>query len=259
MHPVLIGLGPIQIRFYGLMYVVAILVGYFLVKSEVRRKGINLTPDEVMNLIFWIVLGGIIGARIYYVVFNWEYYWPDWKEIPAIWHGGLAIHGGILGGLLGGYIYTGIKRVPFLRVSDSVAPSLILGQAFGRFGNFMNGDAHGLPTQMPWGVVFPPGSIAGQQFPQTALHPTMLYEMAINLAIFFFLWKIRKRPAKDGFIISLYLILYSAGRFIVSFYRADSLMIGELRVAHLISVLIVAIVIPLVIKKRLWSRERTES
>ncbi|NIS59281.1 MAG: prolipoprotein diacylglyceryl transferase, partial [Proteobacteria bacterium] len=105
------------------------------------------------------------------------------------------MHGGILGGFLGGYIYARIKTVPFLRVADSVAPSLILGQAFGRFGNFMNGDAHGLPTQMPWGMVFPPGSIAGQQFPQTALHPTMLYEMAINLAIFFFLWKIRKRPA----------------------------------------------------------------
>jgi len=254
MHPVLVTIGPIQIRFYGLMYVAAIVVGYFLLKSEVRRKEMGLTADEVMNLIFWVVLGGIIGARIYYVAFNWEYYWPDWREIPAIWHGGLAIHGGILGGLLGGFIYTRKKGVPFFRAADAVAPCLILGQAFGRFGNFMNGDAHGLPTRMPWGIVFPPGSIAGDQFPHLPLHPTMLYEMFINLAIFFFLWWIRKRPAKDGFIISLYLILYSIGRFIVSSFRADSLMLGEVRAAHLISIVIIAVVTPLLIKEKLWSR-----
>ena len=254
MHPVLVTIGPIQIRFYGLMYVVAIVVGYFLLKSEVRRKGMDLTPDDVMNFIFWVVFGGIVGARIYYVAFNWEYYWADWKEIPAIWHGGLAIHGGILGGLLGSFFYTRRKGVRFLCAADAVAPCLILGQAFGRFGNFMNGDAHGLPTRMPWGIVFPPGSIAGDQFPHMALHPAMLYEMVINLAIFFFLWKIRKRPAKDGFIISLYLILYSVGRFIVSSFRADSLMVGGLRAAHVISILIIAIVTFLLVKEKLWSQ-----
>lgn len=254
MHPVLVNIGPIQIRFYGLMYVLAIVVGYFLLKSEVRRKGMDLTPDDIMNFIFLVVFGGIIGARIYYVAFNWEYYWPDWKEIPAIWHGGLAIHGGIIGGLVAALLYTRRKRVPFLRAADAVAPCLILGQAFGRFGNFMNGDAHGLPTRMPWGIVFPPGSIAGDQFPHMALHPTMLYELVINLAIFFFLWRIRKRPARDGFIICLYLILYSVGRFIVSFYRADSLMVGGVRAAHLISIVIIAIVTFLLIKEKLWSQ-----
>jgi phosphatidylglycerol:prolipoprotein diacylglycerol transferase len=254
MHPVFFSIGPIQIRFYGLMYVVAIVVGYFLLKSEVKRKEMGLTPDDVMNLIFWVVLGGIVGARIYYVAFNWEFYQVDWKEIPAVWHGGLAIHGGILGGLLGGFIYTRRKGVPFFRAADAVAPSLILGQAFGRLGNFMNGDAHGLPTTMPWGMVFPPGSIAGDQFPNMPLHPTMLYEMVINLAIFFFLWTIRKRPAKDGFIICLYLILYSMGRFVVSFFRADSLMLGEYRAAIVMSIVIVAVLTPVLIAKRLWQR-----
>jgi phosphatidylglycerol:prolipoprotein diacylglycerol transferase len=255
MHPVLIAMGPVQIRFYGLMYVVAIVVGYYLLKREVRRKEISLSSDEIMNLIFWVVLGGVVVARIYYVVFNWEYYWPDWREIPAIWHGGLAIHGGILGGLLGGLLYTRRKGVPFFRVADASAPSLILGQAFGRFGNFMNGDAHGVPTQMPWGIVFPPGSIAGDQFPNMPLHPTMLYEMVINLSIFFFLWSIRKRPAKDGSIMALYLILYSVGRFVVSCFRADSLMVGHFRAAHLISIVIIAVVAPLLIKGRLWRKE----
>ena len=254
MHPVFFSIGPIQIRFYGLMYVVAIVVGYFLLKSEVTRKKMGLTPDDVMNLIFWVVLGGIVGARIYYVAFNWEFYQVDWKEIPAVWHGGLAIHGGILGGLLGGFIYTRKKGVPFFRAADAVAPSLILGQAFGRLGNFMNGDAHGVPTTMPWGMVFPPGSIAGDQFPNMPLHPTMLYEMAINLAVFCILWTLRKRPAKDGFIICLYLILYSMGRFVVTFFRADSLMVGEYRAAHMASIAIVAVVTPLMIKHKLWKR-----
>jgi phosphatidylglycerol:prolipoprotein diacylglycerol transferase len=192
------------------------------------------------------------------VAFNWGSYWPDWREIPAIWHGGLAIHGGILGGLLAGYAYTRSKGIPFLRVADAVAPALILGQAFGRFGNFMNGDAHGVPTRMPWGMVFPPGSIAGDQFPRIPLHPTMLYEMVINVAIFFFLWKMRKRPSRDGFIICLYLILYSIGRFFVCFYRADSLMVGEFRAAHVISIVIVALVTPYVLKERLWRQPRVE-
>ncbi len=236
------------------MYVVAIVVGYFLVKSEIRRKEMGLTPDDIMNFIFWVVLGGIIGARIYYVAFNWDYYWPDWKEIPAIWHGGLAIHGGILGGVVSAYGYTRRKNIPFLQAADVVAPSLILGQAFGRFGNFMNGDAHGLPTEMPWGIVFPTESIAGRQFPNTPIHPTMLYELVINLAIFFFLWGIRKRPAKDGLLIVLYLILYSIGRFGVSFFRADSLMVGGLRAAHLISVVIIAVVTPILIIEKPWRR-----
>jgi phosphatidylglycerol:prolipoprotein diacylglycerol transferase len=254
MHPVLIAIGPIQIRFYGLMYVVAIITGYFLLKSEVKRRGINLSTDDIMNFIFWVVLGGIIGARIYYVAFSWEYYKLDWKEIPAIWHGGLAIHGGIIGGFLAAYAYTRKKGVPFFAMGDSVAPGLILGQALGRFGNFMNGDAHGVPTQMPWGVVFPPESIAGSQFPNMPLHPVQLYELFINLAIFLFLWRIRKWPAKDGFIFALYLILYSTGRFIVCFFRGDSLMIDGVRAAHVVSIGIVVIVLPIVIGKKLWAR-----
>jgi len=99
MHPVLIEFGPVAIRFYGLMYVIAILVGSVLIRKEVERKNIALIPDDVMNFIVWTVIGGIIGARAYYVVFNWGYYGANPSEIPAIWHGGLAIHGGLLGGI----------------------------------------------------------------------------------------------------------------------------------------------------------------
>jgi prolipoprotein diacylglyceryl transferase len=200
------------------------------------------------------VIGGIIGARLYYVIFSWSNYKQDIWEIIKIWHGGLAIHGGVIGGILAGWGLTRWHNVPFWKMADIVAPPLILGQTFGRFGNFMNGDAHGLPTTMPWGIVFPPTSIAGYQFPNTPLHPTMLYEMVINFCIFLFLWKIRTRPWRNGFIFCLYCILYSIGRFFVSGFRADSLPdpIWGFRIARIISIVIIVLAGALIIKKRLW-------
>ena len=220
MHPVLVTIGPIQIRFYGLMYVMAILVGYFLVKSEVKRRDMDLTPDDVMNFIFWVVLGGVIGARIYYVVFNWEYYWPDLREIVAIWHGGLAIHGGILGGLAAGFVYTRRKRIPFLRGADVVAPSLILGQAFGRLGNFINGELFGRPSNLPWAMVFPMGG------PEPR-HPSQLYEAALEgLLLFVVLWMLKDRPFRPGTLVCLFLGGYGVVRFLVEFFRQPDPQIG---------------------------------
>ncbi|MFQ6112248.1 MAG: prolipoprotein diacylglyceryl transferase [Nitrospinota bacterium] len=252
MHPVLIQLGPFEIRFYGLMYVIAILVGLKLVRGEAERKGLGLSADEAGNFVLLAVVLGIIGARLYYVAFRWDYYSRALLEIPAIWHGGLAIHGGIAGGVVGGVIFTRRKRLPFFRFADAVAPSIILGQTFGRFGNFMNGDAHGLPTDLPWGITFPPESIAGQEFPETPLHPTMLYELVLNFLIFLTLWRLRRRPHGDGFIFSLYLILYSAGRFVVSFYRADSLYLGTFRAAHVVGLILMALFAAFILSRRLW-------
>lgn len=255
MHPVLIQLGPITIRYYGLMYAVAILVGLALIRRDVRRRELSITEDDVVNFVLVVVAGGIVGARAYYVFFNWDFYGRYWAEIPAIWHGGLAIHGGMIGGLAGGWWFVRRHKLPFWTMADVAAPSIILGQAFGRFGNFMNGDAHGTPTSAPWGVVFPPESIAGHQFPGIPIHPTMLYELVFNLMIFFTLYRLRLKPSKDGFIFCLYLVLYSTGRFIVSFFRADSLMLGPLRAAHVASVLLIALAGGMILKEKLWMPE----
>jgi phosphatidylglycerol:prolipoprotein diacylglycerol transferase len=253
LHPVLFKWGPIEIRFYGLMYVVAILVATRLIRREVRRRGLNLTDDSVTNFVMWTVLGGIIGARIYYVGFNLAFYLANPAEIPALWHGGLAIHGGLAGGFMAAYAYLRRRDVPFWRMADVVAPAIILGQSFGRFGNFMNGDAHGRPTSMPWGVVFPRDSIAGSEFPGVPLHPTMLYEMAVNLSIFAVLWFVlRRKDAKDGFVFASYLAMYSAGRFFVEHFRADSLMLGPIKAAQAVSLAIAAIAVGVIAAKRLW-------
>lgn len=255
MHPLLFQLGPFQIRFYGLMYAIGITCSLYLIRREVLRKRIPLTEDDVVNFVMVCVVAGILGARLYYVIFNWASYRQDLWEIPKIWHGGLAIHGGVIGGALAGWWFVRRHQVTFLRMADVVAPPLILSQAFGRFGNFMNGDAHGVPTTLPWGLIFPPTSIAGQEYPNTPLHPVMLYELVLNAGIFLLLWKLRKTSWKDGFLFCLYCILYSIGRFAVSWFRADNLMFGMISMPHLISIVIIIVAGSVILQQRLWEHQ----
>jgi phosphatidylglycerol:prolipoprotein diacylglycerol transferase len=256
MHPTLVRIGPVEIRYYGLMYVIAIIVGIILLRKEVQRKQIPMTKDDVISFAFWTVIGGIIGARIYYVIFMWKsFYAQNPLEIFAIWHGGLAIHGGIFGGAAAIYLYARAKKLGFWDLIDAVIPMLALGQAFGRLGNFMNGDAHGIPTDLPWGIVFPKGSVAGDEFPGIPLHPVMLYEMVLNLVSFFILWKLRTKNHKRGFIFAMYLLNYGVIRFFVSFLRADSLMLGRLRGAQVMSAVFVAGSLFFILVFRLWTRE----
>jgi phosphatidylglycerol:prolipoprotein diacylglycerol transferase len=257
MYPTLIRIGAVEIRYYGLMYVIAIVVGIILLRREIARKRLELTKDDAIGFAFWAVVGGILGARIYYVLFMWSAYYSQHPlEIFALWHGGLAIHGGILGGAAAVFLYAKLKHVKFLDLTDAVSPVLALGQAFGRFGNFMNGDAHGVPTDLPWGVVFPEGSIAGDEFPGQPLHPVMLYELVLNFISFFILWKLRKRDHKPGFIFSMYLLNYGIIRFFVSFLRADSLMVGNLRGAQIISIVFVVGTSVLILCLRMWKKEK---
>jgi phosphatidylglycerol:prolipoprotein diacylglycerol transferase len=246
----------VEIRYYGLMYVVGIVVGIILIQREVTRKNVNLTKDDVISYAFWIVIGGLLGARLYYVFFTWsDYYAGNPLEIFAIWHGGLAIHGGIIGGVLLAWLFSKVKKVHFFDLLDMTAPVLALGQTLGRLGNFMNGDAHGLPTELPWGIVFPTGSVAGDEFPGQPLHPVMLYELVLNLISFFILWRLRRLEHRRGFIFALYILNYGLIRFFVSFFRADSLMLGNIRGAHVISVVFVAGALAFILPFRLWKEK----
>lgn len=244
MHPILVQLGPITIRYYGLMYLIAITLGFYLLMREVRRKGLKagmhpnaraLSTDDLLDLLLWTIPAAIIGARLYYVTFRWEYFSAHPFDIVKLWRGGLAIHGGVLAGTAAVYIFARLKKVRFWALTDALVPSLILGQAIGRIGNLMNGDAFGTPTTLPWGIYFPPESPAGLAYPGLATHPSMIYEMILNLCIFAYLWKIRKKGYREGLVTALYFILYSIGRSIVSFTRGDSLWLGPIRAAHVIS------------------------
>ncbi len=255
MSPAIFQIGPFALRWYGLMYVTAVLVGVWLAGKEAERKNLPITSDEIMNFGLLVMFSGILGGRIYYVVFNWDFYGANLGEIPAIWHGGLAIHGGLVGGVVAGVLYLRRHPVPTFAFADAVAPSLMLGQVFGRFGNFMNGDAHGTPTGSPLGLIFPAESIAGRQFPGIPIHPVMLYELALNLLWFFVLRKLRLRPHREGFIFCLYFILYSIGRAAVSGFRADSLWLGPVRAAYVASAVLILAFGAVIYRYRLWEGE----
>ncbi len=259
MHPILFQIGSITVRYYGLMYVIAISLGFFLLSKEVNRKRLALTTDNLLDLLLWTVPAAIIGARLYYVVFHWDYYGAHPVDIFKLWQGGLAIHGGVLAGILVVYLFSRHKTVRFWALTDALAPSLILGQAIGRIGNFTNGDAFGLPTTLPWGIRFPAGSPAGMAFPGQATHPSMIYEMLLNLAIFAFLWGIRKKGFRDGFSTAMYFILYAVARSIVSFTRADSLWLGSIRAAHAISIVFVILFGVMIWRRKLYVTELESS
>ncbi len=245
MHPILFRIGPLVVRFYGLMYVTALLMGIWLLRLEAKRR--HLPPDQMVDLAFYAFVGGLLGGRLYYVLFKWSYYGVQpWKMI-AVWEGGMAIHGGLIGGLIGGWLFARSHGLSFATLCDMIAPAISLGHAFGRFGNFMNGDAHGYPLHSPmlptwlryfpdWmGVTFPATSIAGQEFGPVPLHPVMLYELVLNLIGFVWLWSWRKKPWPPCCLFGLYLMYYALVRSFTSLFRADDLYLGALRMPHVIS------------------------
>jgi prolipoprotein diacylglyceryl transferase len=228
MNPVAFEIFGVSIRWYGILIGSGMLLGAWLAMREARRLG--LKEDTLLDALIIALPAAIIGARLYYVLFNLESY-DTLFEALNFRSGGLAIHGGVLAGVGSFWIYAKIKKLPFFKWLDVVAPSLILGQAIGRWGNFVNQEAHGGPTDLPWGIM-----VDGIK-----VHPTFLYESLANFAIFILLFKLRKHKKFDGQLIALYMILYSIVRFFVEGLRTDSLYLGTFRVAQLISILLIAL------------------
>ena len=267
MSPVLIEIGPVTIRWYGLMYVVAIIVGIWLTYREVKRKGMKMSLDDVLDFVLIAVPLGIVCARLYYVSFQWDYYSLHLDDTWKIWQGGLAIHGGVIGGGLALWIFSKWKKIRFWTFADAVVPSLILGQAFGRFGNFMNGDAYGTPTDWATGLRFPVGTPAGNAYPDSAtpgfsqpLHPAMLYELVGNVLIFGALWILRKKGYRDGFLTCLYFLSYAVLRFLVELTRGDSLILADRwPAANVISVVFFVVFLGLMFQWKLWRKAGADS
>ena len=234
-------LGPIRLRWYGILIASAVLIGVSLAQKVAQRKGLN--PDIVSDLAIWLVLGAIPAARLYYVLFQWDYYRNNPGEIIAIWHGGIAIHGAILGGMLATFIFCRLKKLSFWRLADTVAPSLILGQAIGRWGNFFNSEAFGAPTDLPWKLFIPVGNRPQGLGNLEFYHPTFLYESLWNLGTFALLMWLTFRFTKlrAGSIFLIYTIAYSLGRVWIEGLRMDSLMLGPLRIAQVVSLTGVAL------------------
>lgn len=234
-------IGKFQLRWYSLCIATGIITSYILAKK--RLKNYPIKPDDLDEGLFWGIIAGILGARFYYVVFNWSYYSQYPSEILKIWHGGLAIHGGIFGVFLMIFIYSKIKGYfSFVHATDLFTSVLPFGQAIGRWGNFFNYEAYGKPTTLPWKMFVPPERRMPGFDIYGFFHPTFLYESLWNISIFIFLYFFsEKRKRNFGETTALYLILYSVGRFMIESLRLDSLMVSSFRTAQIVSVALILI------------------
>lgn len=220
MRVILFTIGDYSVRSYGLIVAIAILlamgVAYFLARGTLYQK-------HIPNMIIYVVLGAIISARIWHVFFfQWDYYSENLSEIPAIWNGGIAIQGALIGGFAAAAIYTRIHRLSFWELANLVAPAIILGQAVGRIACFLNGDAYGSPTGSGFGIIYPEGTMAYDAYGSQPLWPAEVWEGQWDLIVFAILIALRNKTWPTGFIFLAYNILYAFGRFMLEFLRGDS-------------------------------------
>ncbi|HDB4490048.1 TPA: prolipoprotein diacylglyceryl transferase [Staphylococcus aureus] len=249
--PVAFNLGPLSVRWYGIIIAVGILLGYFVAQRALVKAGLH--KDTLVDIIFYSALFGFIAARIYFVIFQWPYYVENPSEIIKIWHGGIAIHGGLIGGFIAGVIVCKVKNLNPFQIGDIVAPSIILAQGIGRWGNFMNHEAHGGPVSRAFleKLHLPNFIIENMYINGQYYHPTFLYESIWDVAGFIILVNIRKH-LKLGETFFLYLTWYSIGRFFIEGLRTDSLMLtSNIRVAQLVSILLILISISLIVYRRI--------
>ena len=216
----------VDIMWYGILMAMGMVLAVFIALKEAKRLGIK--EDDILNLAIIAIPCGLIGARLYYVIFNWSYYSGNISEILNFRGGGMAIHGGLLGGVLAGYIYTKVKKLNFFKMADCVVLGIPLAQAIGRWGNYLNKEAHGGPTDLPWGI------------------------MVDGVKVFIFLMLFRKKQKYEGQILVYYITLYSIGRFFIEGLRTDSLMLGPLRMAQVISLgfILIGVILNYVLSKK---------
>ncbi|MDI7743051.1 prolipoprotein diacylglyceryl transferase [Lysinibacillus fusiformis] len=256
-NPVAFSIGSIEVRWYGILIACGIVLAYFVAQREAVKRG--LPEDFLADMLIWAIPISIICARIYYVSMKWEYYGANPEKIIQIWNGGIAIHGALIGAVITAYIFSRKKGISFLKVADIVAPSLLIGQMIGRWGNFMNQEAYGGPVSREFlENLMIPNWIIEQMYVQdlgTYVHPTFLYESVWNLIGLIILLSLRKVNLHRGEIFFSYMIWYSIGRFYIEGMRTDSLyLIGELRSAQVVSILAIVLGIVFIAYRRIKVR-----
>ncbi len=258
MNRIALDLGFVKIYWYSITMFLGVIVGIIVAYIEIKRKKINL--NEFSNMAFYAILFGFVGARIYYVLFNLDYYLKEPLEIIQVWNGGLAIHGAIIGAVLAIYIYCKRHKWSFWLTLDICAPALIVGQIIGRWGNFFNGEAHGgiVTRSFLESLHLPDFIINGMYINGSYYHPTFLYESLLNLICFIVLMILRRnKKIRIGVITGIYLMWYSVVRFFIESLRTDSLMLGSLRMAQVISIVLFIVGLVLIIISR--KKERYNS
>ena len=242
-----INIGSITIKLYSLCILLGVLCAYIVIMRETKKQKLNM--DIMFNILFYGIIAGILGARIYYVLFNFEYYVFHLDEIIKIWQGGLAIHGGIIGGVIVVYLYSKKRNISFLKLSDIILPGVILAQGIGRWGNFFNQEAYGMMVskEVLQKLLVPNFVINGMYIKGSYYLPTFFFESIFCILGFIILIVLRKRFKKTGLVTAFYLIWYGVLRFIIEYFRTDSLMLFNLKIAMIVSGLMVILGILLLI------------
>ena len=291
MRPTLFKIGNFELRIYSLMYILAFIIGIKIAEKDdvAKKRGIK-DKKMIEDFAFFAMISGLVGARAYYIIMKFNEYASDPISMLKVWEGGLAIHGGIIGGLIGSYLYAKKHKISLWTLTDMGVGPLLFGQFLGRFGNLANGEIHGVPTftpwnvifsgkfsewwasyqsmnleaqtkfkeLVPWGLVFPQDSPAGMEFPNYPLHPAMLYEAVLNLIGFILLWfYFRKKEYNPGVLTMIYLIMYAIIRVFVSTFRVEDLIVPGIgiRAPYLISIIMV---IMAVIGIRYFSKTKSD-
>lgn len=248
--PVAFSLGGLEVKWYGIIIASAILIGYWIAQKSAQSVGFR--EDDLVNILLVCVFVAIITARLYFVLFQLDYYVQNPLEIPMIWHGGIAIHGGLIGAFAVGIYYCYRKNWHPFQLGDIVAPSIILAQGIGRWGNFMNHEAHGGPVSRSFleSLHLPEFIIENMQVNGVYYQPTFLYESIWNVIGFIILITLRRR-LRIGETFFVYLIWYSIGRFYIEGLRTDSLMLTEtIRIAQAVSILCIIIGVVFIVWRR---------
>ncbi|EAD5741854.1 prolipoprotein diacylglyceryl transferase [Listeria monocytogenes] len=251
LDPVAIQMGSISVKWYGVIIASAVVIALLLALSEANKR--KMDKEIIVDLLIWAIPISIISARIYYVIFEWDFYKNNLGEIVKIWHGGIAIYGALIGAVLTAIIFSRFKKISFWQLADVVAPSLIIAQAIGRWGNFMNQEAHGAETTRSFlESLHLPDFIINQMYIDGAYYqPTFLYESLWNVLGFVILLIIRRTKIRRGELFLGYVIWYSFGRFFIEGMRTDSLMWGDFRVSQALSLLLIVLSIGIIIYRRL--------
>lgn len=240
MNAIFLDLGIFKIYWYSIILLIAFVTGGMLVLKESKKY--NIAKETILDLAFYLVIFSLLGARLYYIIFNWDYYSVNLTDMFKVWEGGLAIHGGLITGLLVLIQFSKKNKINLLKMTDIIVVGLIIGQAIGRWGNFFNSEAHGTITTLKslQDMHIPEFIINGMNINGVYYEPTFLYESIWCIIGFIVLLLIRKfLNFKTGTLTSFYLIWYGIGRFIIEGMRTDSLMFGNLRMAQLISLLMI--------------------
>jgi len=220
--PVIVRIGPLQFRWYGLMYVLSLTIAYFVIKSQAAARGVRLTKDQLYDLIVYAAVGVFVGGRLGYTLFyNFRYYYVEHPEkILAVWEGGMSFHGGLLGVIAALWLFSRRKGFRFYTITDLAAVTVPIGLFLGRLGNFINGELYGRPTDVAWCMVFPSGG-------PECRHPSQLYEAALEgVLLFLVLWLISRRPTPPGTMTWLFVTGYGLSRMIVEFFREPDMHLG---------------------------------